>query len=363
MRFKELAISDIFAYTLGYAGVGILMACFGCGIWSLVGASLAQGISGSLAYNYYARLNMRPIFSWAPYREILGFGTTISLISFLEFVDGNLDNIVVGRLSGDSALGYYSRAMSLTGIPMQYMSTSLSSVLLPSFSRVQDEKRRLGDAYISVITLFAGMGLPVAFGMSAAARDVVGVLLGPGWGASVVVMRFAAVAAVMSMLSHFSGIMLEATAHLREKLIMRAGQLVVFTALLVCMSPLGIGGYAAVFVLSEGLLYGAMSLTINRVFRVSLKELGKAHLPGCVSGIAVGLALLAESWCGHRLGLSAFILLACEILSAGVIASFVGFRTDGGRLYDVLSERLTDAHVGIPRPVMRVMRAMAGRDQ
>lgn len=361
MMFKELAVSDVWAYGLGYAGLGIALALSGFGVWSLVGASLGQGIITSLLYNMHARIDMRPVLCWAPYRDLLWFGTTVSLISFLEFIDSNLDNIVVGRLSGADTLGYYSKAMSLTGIPMQYMSTSLSGVLLPSFSRVQDERRRLGDAYLSVITLFAGIGFPVALGMSAAARDIVDVLLGHRWGASVVVMRFAAVAAVMSMLSHFSGILLEATAHLKEKLVMRSGQLILFAILLVLASRFGLMGYAFAFMLSEGALYAAMNLTMDRTFGINLKKLFGAHIPGILTGVTIGMALFLESWLGHRLGLSAFVLLMIEMASASILAGFIGLRVKSGRLYDVLSERFSDARISIPQPVARLIQVMAGR--
>src|SRR5665647_3263349 len=164
MRFRGMAIADMAAYAAGYGVVGVTLALSGWGVWSLVAASLGQAAVVTVAYNALARPSVVPVLNWRPYRDLLGFGSLVSVISFLEFVNANLDTLAVGRIAGPTSLGYYSRALSLTGLPLVYMGTSLSRVLFPSFSKIQAETARLGRAYLSVITVFAGVGLPIALG-------------------------------------------------------------------------------------------------------------------------------------------------------------------------------------------------------
>lgn len=361
MRFRALAIADTSAYVIGYAGVGVLMALSGYGVWSLVAAALCQALISSIVCNVFARPRAVPVLAWRPYAEILGFGSTVSIISFLEFLNSSLDTIVVGRLSGAASLGYYSRALSLTGLPMQYMSTSLSSVLFPSFSRVQAETTRLRNGYLSVITIFAGVGLPIAFGMSAAAQEIVAVLLGPRWGASIPVMRLVAVASAASMLSHFGGVILEATAQLKEKLVMRTIQLIVFASLLVGLSRFGLLGYALAFTISEVLLHFVLAIRVGTLFHISVGDNLGAHLPGMLCGVLVWVILYGESVLGARLAVPSGATLLVQVLTGVCLLGSVGLRLGDGRVFCAVHERMgVPSGSRIVTTIVRILARMSG---
>jgi len=340
MRFRAVALSDITAYVVGYAGVGVFMALSGSGVWSLVAAALSQALIASIAYNILARPRLVPVLRWQPYRDVLGFGSTVSLISFLEFLNSSLDTIVVGRFSGSASLGYYNKALSLTGLPMQYMSTSLSSVLLPSFSRVQSDTARLRKAYVTVMTVFAGIGLPIAFGMSAASREIVDVLLGPQWAASVPVMRLVALASAASMLSHFGGVILEATAHLGDKLVIRLVQLAVFACLLLGLSRFGLVGYALAFTISEVLLQGVLGTRVGSLFGVPFRDNLDTYSSGLLCGVCVWPLLYVESLLGAYWALPSWAILLVQAASGAVLLAFVGLRIGSGRLFWAVHERI-----------------------
>lgn len=340
MRFKAIAVTEIVAYVIGYGGA-LVLAATGAGVWALVFAGLCQTAVANLLYNVLARPVLVPVLRWQPYRELLGFGTVVSFISFLEFLNANLDTIAVGRFAGATQLGFYNRALSLTGLPMQYMSTSLSRVLLPSFSRIQDETARAGRAYLTLITVFAGIGLPVALGMSGASAEIVAVLLGDRWAASVPVMRIVAVAAVAAMLSHFGGILLEANAHLREKMLLRVAQLAMFAALLVTLRGLGLSGYALAFAISESGQLIAQSMVLCRVLSMSALDVVRAYVPGLVGGAASAGILYWQSLLGTSLRMPLGVTLGIQILTGVVLLILVAVFVLHGQLYRVLRERIT----------------------
>lgn len=347
MRFRAIALADVISYALGYAGIGVTLAAAGGGVWSLVGAGLGQAALASVFYNAVARPSARPLMTWRPYRELLGFGSTVSLISFLEFANANLDTLVVGRMAGSAALGVYSRALHLTGLPMQYMSTGLSRVLLPSFARIQDEPERIGRGYLVLLTVFAGLGLPVALGISGAAKEVVAVLLGPQWVDAVPVVRIAAFASCAAMLSHFGGVALEATAHLRDKLLMRSGQLVVFGATLVLLSRFGLLGFALAFAVSEIGLHIVLVRRASRLFSMPGREVRRAYWPGAICGLVCLVVLWLESAAAQSIGVTAGITLLVQACSGALLLVVLGMRAGNGRLFRVLRERI--GHVEVSR--------------
>lgn len=339
MRFRGMAIADMAAYAAGYGVVGVTLALSGWGVWSLVAASLGQAAVVTVAYNALARPSVVPVLNWRPYRDLLGFGSLVSVISFLEFVNANLDTLAVGRIAGPTSLGYYSRALSLTGLPLVYMGTSLSRVLFPSFSKIQAETARLGRAYLSVITVFAGVGLPIAFGMSGAAREIVTVVLGPQWSPSVPVMRLVAVGSAAALLSHFAGITLEATARLKEKVIVRLTQLVVFATLLLVLGRYGLTGFALAFVVSESFVYVLLAWRVTVDLEMSASEAIGAHATGLVGGPFAWAALLGESWLGLWLGLPAPIVLAVQCATGMLVLVITSLFVGSGGVVRVLDAR------------------------
>jgi lipopolysaccharide exporter len=343
MRFRAIALAEMASYAVGYAGVGIALALLGHGVWSLVFASLCQSGLVTVLYNLLARPKIAPVTEWRPYRELLGFGSSVSVISFLEFLNSNLDTMVVGRFAGANFLGIYNRALSLTGLPMQYMSTSLSRVLLPSLSRVQTETKRLGTAYLRIITVFAGLGIPIALGMAGAAREIVVVVLGHQWSEAIPVMRIVAVASVAAMLSHFGGVVLEATAQLKDKFLMRIGQLVVFLAALLTLGRLGLVGYALAFAVSEVSLHSVQAVRMSRLYDMRGSEQFSAYWPGLIGGIGTFAVLLLESWAGAALNSPPFLVLVLQFLSGLFILTLTILRAGHGRVFAVVERSLRES--------------------
>lgn len=335
MRFRTIAIADVLSCVVGYAAVGITLALLGFGVWSLVAAGLAQAVLVAIVYNLMARPALRPTLVRRAYGDILGFGSMVSAISFMEFLNTNLDTMVVGRTAGATSLGFYSRALGLTGLPMYYISIGLSRVLFPALSRIQKDSARVRAVYLDVICVFAGICLPIALGMSGAAREIILVLYGDKWLPSVQIMQIVAVAAGIATLSHFGGITLEATAHFRQKLVMRGGQLVLFAGLLVGLGRFGLVGYGLAFAISEICLHAVMAASISRLHGATVRQVGSAYWPGLLGGVSAFVLLALESWLGRRVGVPAGAVLLLQILTGFGLVVFVFFRLDSGRLYYV----------------------------
>ncbi len=56
------------------------------------------------------------------------------------------DNLLVGRFLGTAALGLYSLAYNVMFNPISRIITPIQGVLVPAFSRLQEEEARLGQA-------------------------------------------------------------------------------------------------------------------------------------------------------------------------------------------------------------------------
>ena len=169
LRFRELSIITVATYVLGYVVVGISLALLGAGVWSLVVGALVS--SGSQTVWQYALLRhpVRPVLRWKPYQYVCGYGMRLSGAHLLDYVGSNLDTFTVGRFASTAVVGQYSRGYYLAFQPVRvYLAQTLTNVLFPHLSRIQQDSARLRRAYLSMLMLSGLLVFPVCAGMAVA---------------------------------------------------------------------------------------------------------------------------------------------------------------------------------------------------
>jgi O-antigen/teichoic acid export membrane protein len=131
------------------------------------------------------------------------------------YLRNKLDAFFVGRIAGVSQMGSYSVASDLSAIATNEMVMPLGRALFPSYAKLAHDKVESGRAFEHVFAMLSIFCLPVGFGLAAVAQDMVAVILGAKWDQAVPVIRWLAVGALMTGLSHATGIFLSATGRAR----------------------------------------------------------------------------------------------------------------------------------------------------
>src|SRR5439155_15010723 len=123
-RILRLGFIDVTATALGIAS-GVSAAWSGLGHWSLaIVPIVTQSVSLILAVANSNWQPGRPHFD----RQVLGMlhtGAGFAGFNIFNFLSRNLDNILVGRFLGETALGYYSRAYNLMLVPLSQVTNPL----------------------------------------------------------------------------------------------------------------------------------------------------------------------------------------------------------------------------------------------
>jgi lipopolysaccharide exporter len=326
LRFKPLALIEIGAYVVGYIVVGFTMALAGAGVYALVGAMLTQTATKAVGTYAMVRHPLLPTVQRSSLGKIFSFGARVSVVSFLEFLQSNLDTLAVGRWAGANQLGLYNRANLLADLPAYHLSSGLSKVLLPSFSAIQHEHRRLREAYLSAVGMTAAIILPLNAGMAVAAPEIILVVLGPQWTGAIQVMPWLLLASSIAMTGHFAGIVTEAQGALNGKMLIAAVSTVTLVIFLILARDRPLSAYGAALAASALVSHlgyvGLLTRTLGTTFRVLLRPFGPAVL---------GAALVAGTIAGTRAGLVAWtevpvvIILVAEVV-VGAIALAAAFR-------------------------------------
>jgi lipopolysaccharide exporter len=324
LSFRPIALVEIGSYLIGYGIIGITTAATGWGVWALVAAALAQAGISAIFYLIVGWHPVLPTFSWAHYRPLYSYGSRVSGISFLEFIGSNLDTLVIGRVLGSASLGIYNRAFMLVNLPMQNLVTGMSRVLFPAFSRVQDDVGRLASNYLLALKVVAMVFIPIGFGMAAASEQLVLTLLGSQWTAAIPLVPILALVIPLHLMTHFGGIVLEATSRLNTKIVLQGSYLLVLGGLFFGLSGYGLIGFAVAIAIGTIARHAAYVAVTKKQLSVGTGEIVSLYGIPCAWGAAIYSCIWIASLAIEPLDLAAGgkLIIQIGVAATVFVASF-----------------------------------------
>ena len=140
-NFAALNLSIICGTVVGGI-IGILMAVNGFGVWSLVAQSLVNAATVTTYTYACARWFPSARFRLVYIKELWGYSSRIFAATIVGVVFGQLDKLLIGKLSKPAQLGYYYRAKSLESVIQTVLPQSVLSAVFPSLSSLQNDNQR-----------------------------------------------------------------------------------------------------------------------------------------------------------------------------------------------------------------------------
>jgi PST family polysaccharide transporter len=190
--------------SLTSAALTLLFAWLGFGYWALILGNL-------LAATFQAGLFIRTRphrYAWPRLKELrvpLRFGSHLMASSIITTASLNLDDLVAGRQLGPSALGIYGIAWSLANVPLEKVTTMVTTVI-PGYLAVVRSDLSEVRRYLRHLT--EGMALltfPACVGLALVAQEFVAVALGSKWHEAVaplqILASYAAFRSIVALLS------------------------------------------------------------------------------------------------------------------------------------------------------------------
>lgn len=318
LDFRRQFFIDIGSYLVGYGGVAVSLALFGYGVWSLAWGSLAQGVLASAAQLGVVRHPVRPLLGRRELADLLHFGVGATAIAFVNYLALNGDNFVIGRWSGATSLGLYSRAYTLMNVPFTYASLVASTVLFPAFAHVQAEPARIRRAYLMLTQLTALIAASAMGTMAIAAPHLVRSVYGPRWTGAVLPLQILCFAGYFRALYHLGGIVAQSVGRVYSEL----WRQVVYAALVVAGALVGLRydlpGVAAGVSLAILYMFVATSQLSLRAtqtpWRVYLRVQRGALVTAAFAGaVALGVRLLLEAMQASSAAITVAILAGAAV--------------------------------------------------
>lgn len=180
MKFRTIFLRSLLATPLSGL-VGITMAYMGYGIWALVAYSITNILSIVIFMNMIPYLRIKWGFSWQSAKELYSFSLKILGTNLISAGGDTIRTMTIGKVYTPSQLAFYDRAYSYSSLVTQVVNTSLSSVLLPVFSRTQDDIRSLKEMARKSVRLSSFVMIPILVIVAITAKPLVLIVLSEKW--------------------------------------------------------------------------------------------------------------------------------------------------------------------------------------
>jgi O-antigen/teichoic acid export membrane protein len=161
--------------------VSIGLAWAGLGAMSLAVGRITGAVAAAVLYIAFSPEPLRFGFDRASARELLRYGMPLAGSTVVVFAVTNVDQLVVGRVLGATALGFYALALNLATWPVTMFSLPVRNVAPAAFARLQHDHEAMRTAFLSAAALLCAVALPVCLAIGGSATPLIMFAYGARW--------------------------------------------------------------------------------------------------------------------------------------------------------------------------------------
>ncbi len=298
LQFTAIATADVLA-EISFLTTAIVLYVTGHPRWSLAGGLATRVSIQTITLSIVERYLPRRIPTIAAARDLMEFASPVLGARLLVVLAGNADYLMVGRLLGSSALGFYGMAWDLLRFIPDRLYTVVGRVTLPAFCRLQSDRKALAQAYCGFTNYIARLILPLIACAAIAAPQFIGVVYGAQWIPAATPMRLLSGGLALVGLRMAIGSVYFARGRPSFDIYVHALRLLLIVVVVGLTARFGLIAVSAGMGLVEASISIIGQLLVCRLIDLKLRTIAAATLPGvrvaALCALAAGAAKLASS--------------------------------------------------------------------
>lgn len=317
LRFRARLVPEV-----GLAAVKgaltIALALGGFGVWSLVWGHLVA--TGARTALLWLVVPWRPAWRWPAQlvRPVLGYSVWIVVVNVVAAIVHHVDYLVVGRMLGVTALGFYQMAYKVPETLVILLVWQTSMVLFPAFATARASGGSVADTYLTAFRYFSLLAVPMAVAVFVLAEPLVLALFGESWRPSIPILKALAIYTGLRGLGTNAGDVVKA--HGQPKLLAAVAILkaLLLVPALVVAARWGASAVAATTAGTAGLLLLLDFGLLRRVAGIRFRAVAAAFAPSLPP--AAVLAVVLTGWVHAARDFGSLVVLA-----GGAVLGLVGY--------------------------------------
>ena len=180
MMFRVYFWATLFGTILSGV-VGVTMAYLGAGVWALVTQYMTNTCVDTLVIFLIIRWRPKAVFSWARVKSLISYGWKILFEALSQTFVSQMRNLLIGKVYSSEDLAYYTKGQQFPNILMSNICTSISSVLFPAMSNVNDDDEKVKQLMRQSVRMFSYILFPLLMGMAVVAKPFIVLVLTEKW--------------------------------------------------------------------------------------------------------------------------------------------------------------------------------------
>lgn len=308
MLFKRLFLSSLGAIIISGI-IGIITAYNGWGVWALVFQQLSNQLMFAIILFITVKWKPQLIFSFERIKVLFAYGSKLLASALIDTFYRDLRTLIIGRMYTPEMLGFYNRGQQFPNVIVANIDGSIQSVLLPTLSAHQNNKKRVKEIMRRAIVTSSFFIFPMMTGMAIIAEPLVEIVLTDKWLPAVPFLQIFCLSYALMPIH---------TANLQA--INAMGRSDIFLRLeiikkLIGLTILGVSLSFGVYAITLGQVFtGVISTFINaypnkQLLDYSYKEQWQDIMPSLLVAIAMGVIVYSFNY----LGLTAWKLLIFQV--------------------------------------------------
>jgi len=274
LDFKRIVVPRNISKIIA-AVIAVVMALTGFGVWSLVFQSVMSEFLLVFIYIYVSPWRPKMRFSTASMKNIFGFGIYTTGTRLLNYLTGNVDYLLIGRLLGAHPLGIYTLGYTVTYMVRSKIMIVINKVFYPVYSKVQDDLAIVKRYYFKVIKYNCIVIYPIMVGIILLAEPIVLIGLGEKWQEAILPMQLMAAAGLVHLLTSSNTVLLRGIGKPKLEMIFSLIKTLGVNIPLIVLGIIyyGIIGAAAGLLAAKIIIFFINNFTLRKVAGIRFSEI------------------------------------------------------------------------------------------
>lgn len=293
---KKLEFHKEFAFRLSGILVDLVVAVVSAYLlrnaWAFVLGAVAADLTRLLVSYWIHPFRPHLRFDVKRFKELFDYGMWMLFVDITAFVSQHGASIVIGKIVGAEALGYFQTANRISSTMITRLGTTVNRVAFPAYAELQSSVDHMRGAYKRIAGFSATLLMPAAMGIVCIGEDFTRIFLGPKWMPMVPALLVLSMASLLISMAWTGRPVFMGRGHPRVVFHMH---LAMAGSVLLCIYPLsarwGINGAAAAMVVSSMSALAVWYVNIRRQIDIAIKDMGFIFAPPLIASILMAGAL------------------------------------------------------------------------
>lgn len=286
LEFRALTWLSTLSAAAG-AALGIVMAAFGFGVWSLVGQVLTGNLLGLIGGFIASRYRPALAFDTTSIRHLWRFGLWSLVGGIVGQISQRATPLLIGLIFAPASVGLFGLARRLMEVLQFLVTAPLAQVAMPVMAKLQEDRVRGATVVVNGLQVLFAIVAPMFALTAIAGPEGLVWLLGSKWTQAAPLVPGLAAAALFGSISWYGGSTLLAFGHPKLRLLLPAiGLATVFVVIPVLAD-------AGLVAITWGFAAGsALNCLASLVLLIAIMPLSPMRLLTSIAVTLPGIAIL-----------------------------------------------------------------------